>query len=101
MLTVTRLLPVFFTLMLAGCAGWAPWSTSQPSQPSQPARQPSQSQVNLSGYSATFRQGYNDGCDSARTSMRRDEKRYLGDGDYKMGWNDGHSMCQARRPVGR
>ena len=59
--------------------------------------QSSQPQVNLSGYSAAFRQGYTDGCDSARSSLRRDERRYRSDGDYMMGWNDGHSMCQRSR----
>lgn len=60
-----------------------------------------QSRVNLSGYSAAFRHGYNDGCDSARASLRRNEKRYLGDSDYKMGWNDGHSVCQRKQMLMR
>lgn len=66
---------------LAGCAGQQP-----------PARN-----VNLSGYSAAFRQGYADGCDSARAARRRDEKRYEKDADYMMGWNDGSSMCSKRK----
>jgi hypothetical protein len=50
----------------------------------------------LSGYSPAFKQGYADGCDSARASLRRDERRYRNDGDYTMGWNDGNSVCQRR-----
>jgi hypothetical protein len=84
--------PAAMLLIGGGCATtWEP-GTSAPRQ--------SQPQVNLSGYSAAFREGYNDGCDSARATLRRDEKRFLGDSDYKMGWNDGHSICQ-RRPLGR
>ena len=74
-------------LSCAGCA----------TQPQSSRPQPSQPQVNLSGYSAAFRQGYSDGCDAARSSSRRDERRYASDGDYKMGWNDGHSVCQRSR----
>lgn len=68
----------------AGCA--AQPSSSRPS-----------SSVNLSGYSAAFRQGYNDGCDSARSTLRRNERRYQEGGDYRMGWNDGHSVCLRQR----
>lgn len=75
--------------MALTCAGCA----TQP-QSSQP--QSSQPRVNLSGYSAAFKQGYTDGCDSAHSSLRRDERRYRNDGDYMMGWNDGNSVCQRR-----
>jgi len=66
---------------LAGCAGQQA-----------PARN-----VNLSGYSPAFRQGYADGCDSARFTRRRDERRYGKDADYMMGWNDGSSACSKRK----
>ena len=52
--------------------------------------------LNLSGYSAAFRQGYADGCDSAQSTLRRDAKRYRSDADYKFGWNDGYSVCGKR-----
>lgn len=67
-----------------------------PSQPStqRPAPPPP---VNLSGYSAAFKQGYGDGCASARGTMRRDDARYRSDNDYMMGWSDGNSVCRARR----
>jgi len=81
--------------MVLSCAGCAtqPWS----SQPRSSQRQSSPPQVNLSGYSPAFKQGYSDGCASVRASLRRDEQRYRGDSDYMIGWNDGHSMCQRRR----
>lgn len=54
--------------------------------------------VNLSGYNATFRQGYSDGCASAgATVRRRNESRYKTETDYMMGWNDGYSVCGKRR----
>lgn len=56
-----------------------------------------QAPVNLSGYNATFRQGYADGCASAGSSRRRDEARYKAEMDYMMGWNDGHAVCGKRR----
>jgi len=80
----TRLLGTAVTLaaMVAGCA-----STSEPKP------QP----VNLSGYSATFKQGYADGCASAGGgARRRDEGRYRDEADYKMGWDDGLSICRRR-----
>jgi hypothetical protein len=81
------------SLLLAAlsCAGCA--TQPQSSQPPTSLPRSAQPAVNLSGYSAAFKQGYTDGCDSARASLRRDERRYRNDGDYMMGWNDGHSVC--------
>ena len=62
-----------------------------------PERKPEQ-RVNLSGYSAAFKQGYSDGCESAGSrGQRRDESRFKTEADYMMGWNDGFSVCQRRR----
>lgn len=88
--------------LVAGCAT-APREeppvrpqTPAPSQPStqRPAPPPP---VNLSGYSPAFKQGYSDGCASARGTMRRDDARYRSDNEYMMGWSDGNSVCRARR----
>jgi hypothetical protein len=76
-------------LALAGCTSLGPRT-----EPAQPASPP----VNLSGYSATFKQGYADGCSSGTgPSRRRDESRYKADTDYMMGWNDGYSICGKKR----
>lgn len=73
-----------------------PGATPAPSAPS--AQRPTPPPpVNLSGYSPSFRQGYSDGCSSARGSMRRDDTRYRSDSDYMMGWGDGNSVCRNRR----
>jgi hypothetical protein len=54
--------------------------------------------VNLSGYSAAFRQGYAEGCESAgNRATRRNEARYQSEADYMMGWNDGFSACRRGR----
>jgi len=68
-------------------------SSATPAQPSVQRTPP----VNLSGYSAAFKQGYTDGCASVRGSMRRDDTRYRSDSDYMMGWSDGNSSCGAKR----
>lgn len=59
-----------------------------------PAQKNPQQRFNLSGYSATFKQGHADGCASAGGSQRRDERRFRNDTDYMMGWNDGRSACK-------
>ena len=56
--------------------------------------QPQKPQFNLSGYSATFRQGHADGCASASGKQRRDERLFRDNADYMMGWNDGRSACK-------
>ncbi|MGQ0751481.1 MAG: hypothetical protein ACT4PS_13165 [Betaproteobacteria bacterium] len=68
-------------------------SSTTPAQPSVQRPPP----VNLSGYSAAFKQGYTDGCASVRGTTRRDDARYRSDSDYMMGWSDGNSACRAKR----
>lgn len=50
---------------------------------------------NLSGYPPATRQGYIDGCETAKQSKYgfKDLKRYKADGQYQMGWNDGFALC--------
>ena len=58
---------------------------------------PPAARVNLSGYSAEFKEGYADGCKSADSgSERRDARRYKIKPDYMMGWNDGNNACSRR-----
>jgi hypothetical protein len=52
--------------------------------------------VNLSGYSAAFKEGFAEGCDTARGSARRDEKRFGADAQYAQGWQDGKAICGKR-----
>src|SRR5882672_5409762 len=81
--------------LVTACATAPPASkpaASAPATPSTPAP------VNLSGYSAPFREGYTDGCESAGgRNQRRNDIRYKTAADYMMGWNDGFSVCRKHR----
>lgn len=73
-------------LMLTGLAGCSPTSphTTTPS-------------VNLAGFPPAFREGYADGCDSAKVFIeRRDDKRYAEDRQYAAGWRDGFDICRRK-----
>ncbi len=50
---------------------------------------------NLAGYPPAVRDGYIDGCETAKKSEygRKDAPRFAADGQYRMGWNDGFSIC--------
>ena len=52
--------------------------------------------VNLSGYSASFKEGFKHGCNSARSSERRDDARAAVDSQYAQGWQDGKAICGKR-----
>ncbi len=56
-------------------------------------------QVNLAGYPPPFREGYLDGCNSARqkTSTIKDEERYKNDSMYAAGWRDGFDICSGKQ----
>lgn len=60
----------------------------------QQQQQQQKPRFNLSGYSATFKQGHADGCASAGGRQRRDERLFRDNADYMMGWNDGRSACK-------
>jgi hypothetical protein len=53
---------------------------------------------NLTGYPPAVREGYIDGCESAKRSefARKDAARMTGDPQYSMGWNDGYSLCKGK-----
>lgn len=50
---------------------------------------------NLGGYPPAVREGYIDGCESAKGTQyaRKDARRFAADAQYSMGWNDGFSIC--------
>ena len=51
----------------------------------------SATRYNLTGYSASFKQGYADACASPR---RQNAARFKSEIDYSMGWQDGQSACR-------
>jgi hypothetical protein len=90
---VNRIAVLAPPFLLAACASVSPPAASpvtQSGNPNPPAN------VNLSGYPLEFRQGYADGCTSARGPAQRDETRYKADSQYRQGWEDGKSICQRR-----
>ncbi len=66
-----------------------------PVQAQERRTQASRPTYNLSGYPPAVRDGYIDGCESAKRTQyaRKDAKRFADDGQYSMGWNDGYSIC--------
>lgn len=72
----------------AGCAGPSVRETST-------ARSPG---VNLSGFPPAFRDGYADGCNSAKMLLgsKKDEPRFKSDAQYAQGWRDGYDICKKR-----
>jgi hypothetical protein len=84
-------------LFLAACAAAPAAPTAAPGgEPAPAARSAPRPTVNLSGYNAAFKEGYADGCESARYTPRRNAQRYGADTDYTMGWNDGNAICGRR-----
>jgi hypothetical protein len=88
-------------LVAAGCATTGP--TPAPAPPSRPATapvpanvEPPPPNVNLSGFPLPYRQGYADGCASARGSERKDATRFAADGNYRTGWQDGLALCRKK-----
>ena len=87
------LMIVMVAMLIAGCA--ATTSTSKPA----PKPKIDEPQVNLAGYPPPFREGYLDGCNSARqnTQSIRDEERYKNDSMYAAGWRDGYDICSDKQ----
>jgi hypothetical protein len=87
--------------MLLAAAGCATHPAVIPTEPEPQAAaverraKASKPTYNLAGYPPAVREGYIDGCESAKHSdyARKDAKRIAGDPQYEMGWNDGFSIC--------
>ena len=62
------------------------------------APKPPPPNVNLTGFPPAFRDGYADGCRSAKpgAARRRDESRFAQDAQYASGWRDGYDICRKR-----
>jgi hypothetical protein len=97
-----RLLALLPVLVAAGCAVAPP--VPEPDKPETPAQaqerraKAARPTYNLTGYPAAVREGYIDGCESAKGTEwgRKDAKRFAADAQYSMGWNDGYSICKKR-----
>ena len=102
--SLRRLMMATTVLALAGCAarpmGPPPVSSApeSPVQAQERRAQASRPAYNLAGYPPAVRDGYIDGCESAKGTRygRKDAKRFAADAQYQMGWNDGFGICGKR-----
>jgi hypothetical protein len=74
----------------------APAPMKRPAGPLPPSARPT---YNLSGYPPATKEGYIDGCETAKKTRYgfKDEQRYRNDGQYRMGWDDGFAICKGKR----
>jgi hypothetical protein len=89
---------VAVALLVAACAQ-TPVTPAVPpasAQPIAPNAEPPPPKVNLSGFPLPYRQGYADGCASARGTERKDAARFTSDGNYRTGWQDGVVLCKKK-----
>ena|ERR1700694_2405506 len=96
-----RQLSTAFLLVAAGCAALPepfPQTIETPVEATARRAKASRPAYNLSGYPPAVRDGYIDGCESAKRSeyARKDARRMSGDPQYAMGWNDGFSICKLK-----
>lgn len=98
-----RRLALLVLLAASGCAT-QPAQVAPPDKPETPVQAQERRQAapkptyNLTGYPPAVRDGYIDGCESAKRSSyaRKDAARFASDAQYQMGWNDGFSICGKR-----
>ena len=92
--------PLMIFFLLASCAVLQPTPPAEetPEQASARRAKAPRPAYNLAGYPPPVREGYIDGCETARKSEygRKDEKRFAADARYQMGWNDGYSICSRK-----
>ncbi|HEX8873252.1 MAG TPA: hypothetical protein VF780_01390 [Nitrosospira sp.] len=81
----------FLMIAFAGCV-----TTQQVQRPGGPLRPSARPVYNLTGYSPAFKDGYTDGCETAKKTAfaLKDKRRFAGDAQYRLGWNDGFSLCR-------
>ncbi len=83
--------------LVAGCATTtAPTVPPASAKPTPPSAEPPPPNVNLSGFPLEYRQGYADGCASAKGAERKDSSRFAADGNYRTGWQDGLALCKKK-----
>ena len=89
---------LFLAAALAACAT-VPRAPETPAQAGERRAKAPRPAYNLSGYPPAARDGYIDGCESAKKSAwgGKDEKRYATDSQYQMGWKDGYAICSRRQ----
>jgi hypothetical protein len=96
---VRSILVVLLAATLVGCASTGPGPMGQNQRPPGPLPASARPVYNLAGYSPAFKDGYIDGCETAKKSAygAKDTRRISTDTQYRLGWNDGFSLC-GRKP---
>lgn len=76
-----------------------PLPSSRPLPSAAPLPPSARPTYNLTGYSPAFKDGYIDGCETAKKSSYgvKNERRFSSDNQYRMGWNDGFSLCRSKQ----
>lgn len=91
------LVTLLFLLLVASCAVQPPLPAAEemPEQGRERRAKAPRPAYNLTGYPPAARDGYIDGCETARKSAygHKDGKRFAADSQYSTGWNDGYSIC--------
>lgn len=83
-------------LALGGCVSMGTRPETAPGTPPETRPRSAPPPVNLTGYSAAFKAGFADGCETARGNARRDEQRFAAESQYARGWQDGKAICGKR-----
>ena len=87
-----RLFAIMTILVIAGCASPSANKKMKPLVPLASSTLPT---YNLAGYRPAFKDGYIDGCETAKKSSYglKDEKRFAEENQYRNGWKDGYNLC--------
>ncbi len=87
-----RLITIMIFLVIAGCASTNTSKKVKSSDPLPPSTSPT---YNLAGSPPAFKDGYIDGCETAKKSTygSKDEQRFTEDNQYRNGWKDGYNLC--------
>ena len=87
-----RLIVIMTILVIVGCA--SPNANKEMKIPD-PLASSTRPTYNLAGYRPAFKDGYIDGCETAKRSAYglKDEKRFAEENQYRNGWKDGYNLC--------
>jgi hypothetical protein len=93
-------LAVLCCIAIAGCVttptAVAPVEPPPVAAPMPRNAEPPPPTINLSGFPLPYRQGYADGCASAKGAERKDAARFGADPNYRTGWQDGIALCRKK-----
>lgn len=99
----SALLTIATAFVIAACSSVStiqqPIPGKKPVRPAGPLPESAKPKYNLTGYPVSTQQGYIDGCETAKNTnwAFKDLNRYEKDGQYRMGWDDGFSMCKLKK----